>query len=408
MKFTLAFTTLITLATAQYSGDVVQFWNYRTSYALNASSPRLGSLHESYVGAFVATAVLAAAEDAKRESREVQQLAVSHAAHDALTRIFYAQYQRIDAYFKEIENAVKPSAQQAAAGRRIGEAAAAKVVKARADDGFATYVPYEFQSPAPGVYQPTPPNNPIPATQQAKFVRPFGGIRSLPVWKGPPDVRGREFETALKQIKEKGAKTGSTRTADETEIGYYWLESSITYWNRLASLVVGDSLASDVLKSAQFYAKLNWAIQNAGIIAFVAKNKYDAWRPITALHYKPVFLRSGRSYYTPEWEPLSPTPGHQDYLSGHAVYGSSAAGIIRRQVGSDKFKTPLSVLSTVTQDNVGDVTRTFKSLSQAVKENGDSRVFVGVHFNFASDEGNKAGEVSADLVWKKGTSDYLS
>lgn len=42
-----------------------------------------------------------------------------------------------------------------------------------------------------------------------------------------------------------------------------------------------------------------------------------------------------------------------------------------------------------------------------MKENGDSRVFVGVHFQFASDEGNKAGEAAADLVWKRGTSNYL-
>ena len=118
--------------------------NYRTSYSLNASSPRLSSLHESYIGAYVQTAVLVAAEDSQRESRSVQQLAVSYAAHDALTRIFYAQYQRIDSYLREIEDAVKPSASQSNTGRRIGEAAAAKVVKARADDGFATVRSFRY------------------------------------------------------------------------------------------------------------------------------------------------------------------------------------------------------------------------------------------------------------------------
>ena len=42
-------------------------------------------------------------------------------------------------------------------------------------------------------------------------------------------------------------------------------------WNRLANAVIGTSLATNVLKSAKFYAQLNYALANAGIAAWNSK-----------------------------------------------------------------------------------------------------------------------------------------
>jgi hypothetical protein len=42
-------------------------------------------------------------------------------------------------------------------------------------------------------------------------------------------------------------------------------------WNRLASAVIGKSLAANVLASAKFYAQLNYALANAGIAAWNVK-----------------------------------------------------------------------------------------------------------------------------------------
>ncbi|KAG2009445.1 hypothetical protein CC2G_012382 [Coprinopsis cinerea AmutBmut pab1-1] len=405
--FAILATTVSTALAAPYPGDIVQYWNLRTTWSLNASSPRLGSFHEGYAGAYVHTAILAAAQDASRQPKTVQQLAVSYAAHDALNTLFSAQYQRIDSYLTEIENTITPTTSESNTGRRIGESAAVKVLRARAGDGVSKYARYDFKPAAPGVYQPTPPNNPIPASQHGGDLKPWGGVNKVPEWGPPPSPTGDDYEPYLLQIKEKGSRTNSTRTADETEIGYFWLESSITFWNRFASVIVGDSLKDDVLKSAELYARLNWAISNAGIVAFQTKNKYNAWRPITALHYTQVFLKSGNNLSDPSWEPLSPTPGHQDYLSGHAVYGGAAAEIIRRHIGSDNLTPSVTISSNVALDNVGVLSRTFTSLSQAAKENGDSRVFVGVHFQFASDEGTKAGEAAAEQVWRRNGRGYL-
>lgn len=42
-------------------------------------------------------------------------------------------------------------------------------------------------------------------------------------------------------------------------------------WNRIANAVVGKSLATDVLASTKFYAQLNFALANAGIVAWSVK-----------------------------------------------------------------------------------------------------------------------------------------
>jgi hypothetical protein len=104
---------------------------------------------------------------------------------------------------------------------------------------------------------------------------------------------------------------------------------------------------------------------------------YNAWRPVTAIQYTGIYAASGKNYSDPKWVPLlAPTPNHQDYLSTHATFGGAGGAVIAAYNGGDKVDVLLS--SNVTVDNIGVVTRRITSLSAAVKENGDSRVFGGV------------------------------
>jgi len=52
----------------------------------------------------------------------------------------------------------------------------------------------------------------------------------------------------------------------------------------------------------------------------------------------------------------------------------------------------VTLSSNVTVNNVGVITRRITNITAAAKENGDSRVFGGIHFQFASDVGNEIGE----------------
>jgi hypothetical protein len=148
-------------------------------------------------------------------------------------------------------------------------------------------------------------------------------------------------------------------------------------WNRVANLVIGNSLATNVVASAKFYAQLNYALANAAIASWDTKYYYNAWRPVTAIRREGVWLKSGRVVTNSTWEPLlNPTPNHQDYLSTHATFGGAGGAVIRAWNKGDKIDIQLS--SNVTFDNVGVITRRYTSIQKAVKDNGDSRIYGGV------------------------------
>ncbi|PQE16199.1 VaNADium chloroperoxidase protein [Rutstroemia sp. NJR-2017a BVV2] len=362
-----------------------------------ANSTVIGGLQSppsGWVGAIVHGAIYQAATTAAGKSHGFQQLAVSHAAHNALIWVFHGtrNYAPTNVVIRHVIPLIGLTGKDSEAAIEVGREAARKVITARTDDKINDFVDYIFQTPAPGVYQNTSGGAAFPDTPQARFVRLFADVGDVSQFKvaPPPDPRSPEYEEPLEYVKAQGARNSTVRRPFDTETAYYWRESSISQWTRFANAAVGNSLANDVFKSAKYYAQLNYALANAGIAAWHAKYQYNAWRPITAIHYTDTYLSSGKSVYDPNWTPfLTPTPSHQDYVSTHATFGSAAAQAIRNHIGTDAVD--ITVSSNVTVDNVGVVTRHYTNLTYATVENGDSRVFGGIHFSFASVAGNKLG-----------------
>jgi len=178
--------------------------------------------------------VLTAAVHAKKESLAFQQLAVSHAAHNALIWLFHGtrNYNAVDASLRAIipQIGLDPKSDAGKKAVSLGRAAAAKVAKARADDGLNDFVDYVYGNKTPGVYQTTPGGNPIPDTPQAPFVRPWAGLGDITPFRGPPPlpISDPKYEADVLELKEIGAQNSTKRTAYQTDTAYFWRESSIT------------------------------------------------------------------------------------------------------------------------------------------------------------------------------------
>jgi hypothetical protein len=285
-------------------------------------------------------------------------------------------------------------------GVAVGQAAAAAIVALRADDGSdAPLVDFDYpQGTEPGQWRFTPdfPLQLAFAPNWGKVI-PFVLMRSSQFRpRAPYHLASEKYAADYNEIKRLGGDeitTPSARTADQTEIGLFWIESSPLAWNRLArSLSVNSGL--DLWENARLFGLLNLAMADGYIASWEAKYHYKFWRPITAIRLGDTDGNPNTAG-VPDWMPLQPTYPMPDHDSGHAVEGGVAAEILKQFFGTDDI--PFTACSTTLAagsrcDDPSPVIRSYSSFSQAANENAVSRIYIGIHFRRAVEEGVRHGQ----------------
>lgn len=333
----------------------------------------IGRTHESYL---VPSSVPASA------SREA---AASAAARVILTSLFPTNAAMFDALHASTLGGVRNGPQKNM-GITWGEAVAARILAARATDGSGAVVSAPAGSGA-GVWVPTP--SAAYLLPQWGSIVPFAMASSIQFRPpGPPALDSARYTTDFNEVKTLGAAVGSSRTAEQSQIALFWADGGGTetppgHWNHIAQDVAAAE-GNTMEENARLFALMNIAMADAAICAWDAKYFFHNWRPVTAIRNADLD-GNPLTDADPAWSSFIGTPPFPDYVSGHSTFSAAAATILALFYGTD------GVAFTTGSDFLPGVFRNFSSFSGAAAEAAMSRVYGGIHFRFASDDGLSGG-----------------
>ena len=409
-------------------GDVVTDWNrlaFRVS--LIGGAP---SLNAGRVAAILHAAVFDALNGIDRRYTPIhvappesclgasRPTAVVQAAYEILSRVYGAtataanQQPTLDGRYAASLTDIRSREPASSVDRGIacGHEVATAIWNWRSADGFSTPLPPFVGVPAPGQWRSTP-TDPYPGVPQ-----PMSGLQyaTMTTWvvpnhafyqmlSGPPALGSAQYLRDLAETQTMGSRTSAARTPDQTNAAWLWASASAAYsWNAVTLQLIeargcdrdsdrddrfrgesegGGGDRDPLLENARLLAALNVAMADAAIGCWDQKVKYNFWRPITAI----------RESGDPTWTPLFATPAHQDYPSGHSCSSGAATAILADEFGE---RTPFTLRS----DVLVGVSRTFHSFSEALEDVKDARVFAGIHFRTACDDGTVLGKAVAQYV----------
>jgi hypothetical protein len=398
-------------ARAQPAGNAVTDWNAIASTSIMSTAgqpPHVAPLSLAMVQGAVYDAVNAIDGGYEpylvapaAEPSDSKEAAVATAAFRVLVGLFPTQQATLQPLY-EASLAGVPAGAAKAGGIAVGEAAAAAMLAARANDGRGGPFSFVFGTD-PGEWRPTPPNFGLDPAPWVGNVRPFlvPNVEMLRS-EGPNPLTSFAYAKDLNEVKKVGSLTSTKRTADQTAASIFWQDSGPAIWNRVFR-ALATSRGLDIVESARLYAMTNLAAADGSIGCWNDKYYWNFWRPITAIR-EAATDGNPNTVADPAWLPLfNPTvpvsgpplvtPGFPDHPSGHTCISGATLQALKAFFGTDKIA--FTALSNKCSP-APCPPRSFDRFTDAIKEIIDARVWSGIHFRTADVQGavlgNKVGQ----------------
>ncbi|KAA3436336.1 vanadium-dependent haloperoxidase [Rufibacter hautae] len=397
----------------QESADVVFDW-YKLilRMQLHGIPPVSGLLNNSnfgYIGVGLYEAVRPGMEGAPSLSTVLHQMPVmpaaqpgkeymwrasANAALASLTRLFSVNLTDASkASIDSLENAYNQRLQAENTGtaftesQSFGRSIATAIHEWSKTDNFilsnAGYIPPVF----PGAWEPTPASFANAAGPKIKDARPF--LASNLTVELPPlpftysEDPSSEFYRMAKEVYD----ASKALTPEQKIIANSWADvGGVGKGYPVPGHTV--SIVTDILKergatldqAAQIYAKTGIVHRDAIIVLWKMKFHYNLMRPVTYIN----------RFIDPTWQTLVPTPPYPEYPSALAFIVGGVMQVLTREFGDNIPVTD----NTYTWN--GSAARQFSSFSKIAEEVAISRVYAGIHYKIAVDEGLRLGKILGD------------
>jgi len=336
--------------------------------ALNAIDRR----YESYLG--MAPAAPGASQDA----------AAATAAYQVLTAHYPGQKAGLDDSYAIAMMGIADSAARDK-GKAVGEAAAKLALAAGGFDPERKPIPYRPRTAA-GVWTATqlPVFAPYSFTFRPWFLPSFDSVRPPP----PPALTSERWARDFDEIKRLGARTGSSRTPEQTLMARYRITPNLVPTMRL----IADAPGRPAVRNARMFALVSMIIDDAGTANAAAKLHYNFWRPITAIRNASEDGNDSTAE-DPGWEPLIATPNHPEYPCAHCTFAGAVAAVLETETGA----APPGGVRVHSRSIPNSIIQVLPSWADWVREVSVSRTYGGVHYRFSNEAGEELGRTVARM-----------
>jgi hypothetical protein len=236
---------------------------------------------------------------------------------------------------------------------------------------------------APGEWRPVLPafvNDPDAWVAQVEpfMVKHPSQFRSS----GPYDLHSRRYTREFDEVKQLGFVDSTARTDDQTEAARFWAEGPLIMTRVARDL--SDRFGLTIADNARMFAMQYLTGADALIAVWDDKAHWLFWRPITAVREADTDGNPATDP-DPDWLPLINTPPYPDHPSGLSGVVSAMAETLEDFFDTDR------VAFVATSLNSPDP-RSFGSFSQATEEVVNARVWSGIHFRNADEDGARIGK----------------
>lgn len=278
---------------------------------------------------------------------------------------------------------------------------AQQVIEYAKSDGYGRLSTFKRYTPRKeeGYWYPTPPAYMAAVEPQWETIRPFYLDSPAQFAPPPPAPFSKDPSSAFYRQMKEVYDVANNATREQREIAAFWDCNPFAvsfsghmaiglkkispggHWMGIAGIAcrqAGLSLDSALL----VHTLVATTLHDGFISCWQEKYNSDRIRPETAIN----------KYLDPDWRPQLQTPPFPEYTSGHSVVSASASVVLTYLLG-DNFE----FLDT-SEVYFGLPARKFNSFYEAADEAALSRLYGGIHFRDACENGVQQGKSIGQYV----------
>jgi len=304
--------------------------------------------------------------------------------------------------YLEMDSVINMPAEVKKRSIEYGEMVAAHILDWAKKDNYAesrSFSKYEIPFDDPSKWKPTPPDFMDGIEPHWRTIRPF--VLKKPDQfkpKAPTEFstkKGSQFYEETMEVYE----IGKNKTPEQIEIAKFWdcnpfvsthkghmmfATKKISpggHWIGITQIAAKRS-NSNMMETIEAYSLVSISLLDAFISCWDEKYRSNLVRPETIIN----------TFIDDNWLPLLQTPPFPEHTSGHSVISSASALALTKLYGEDFAYTD------DVEVEYGLKARSFTSFIQASEEAAVSRLYGGIHYRPAIDDGVTQGRNVGEYV----------